>query len=97
MENASRRYSYQDVKKMIERMKEERHWEFLYLGANINAAAEASRFGIDADRAVTFTNDADGVPLNYREVSETVTRFRAGKAMGGWKDRIEKDHRSRKH
>ena len=97
MENASRRYSYQDVKKMIERMKEEHHWEFLFLGANIDAAAEASRFGIDADRAVTFTNDADGVALNYREVAETVTRFRAGKAMGGWKDRIEKDHRSRKH
>ena len=68
----------------------------VFLDANIHAAAEASRFGIDADRAVTFTNDADGVALNYREVAETVTRFRAGKAMGGWKDRIEKDHLFRK-
>lgn len=96
MENASRQYSYQDVKGMISKMKEKYNWEFLFLGANIDAAAEASRFGISEDRAVTFTNDAEGVALNYCEVSETVARFRTGKSMKGWKDNIEKNHRSRK-
>ncbi len=76
MENASRRYSYRQVKAMVEHEKEKYGWEFLFLGANIDAVAEASRFGIDAKRAVNFENDSEGVKLNYEVLSATVSRAR---------------------
>lgn len=76
MENASRRYTYDKVRRAIERQKERYHWEFIFLGANIDAAAEAARFGIDASRAARFENDSAGTALNYSVVSETVSRMR---------------------
>ena len=72
MENASRRYSYEKVRSMIERQKERYNWEFLFLGANIDAVREAGRFGIDASRAVRFENDSVGTRLNYEVVSNVV-------------------------
>ena len=96
MENASRHYSYDEVKELIERQKEKYGWEFLFLGANIDAAKEASRFGIGADRSVRYHNDSEGVALNYETVSDAVAGIRASRPMAGWQKRIEDDYKSRK-
>ena len=66
MENASKRYTYQKVKKMVERQKERYHWEFIFLGANIDAVEVAGRFGVSANRAVRYECDAEGTALNFR-------------------------------
>lgn len=96
MENSSRRYDYDTVKKMVERQKEKYGWEFLFLGANIDAAATAKRFGIGADRSVNYKSDSCGTLLNYEVISETISTMRCGKAIdGGWKERIDKDYRER--
>lgn len=93
LENASREYGYSRVKEMIERQKERYGWEFLFLGANMDAVAEARKFGISADRAVTFENDSAGVAMNYRVVEETVRCMRQAPCMasvgGEWKKDIE--------
>ena len=70
-ENSSKEYSYRQIKKMIE-AKKEKGWEFLFLGANIDAAAEAEKIGISRNRAVTYENDSDGVALNYAVIGEKV-------------------------
>ena len=95
-ENASRRYDYEKVKKMIQHEKEKYGWEFLFLGANIDAAAEAKRFGISEDRAVNFKCDAAGTALNYDVISEAVCNVRACRPLdAGWKSRIDEDVRKR--
>ena len=76
MENASRHYTYEKVKKMIERRKEKDHWEFLFLGANIDAAAEAGRVGISSKRAVNYEHDGEGTRLNYRVIADAVSLAR---------------------
>ena len=98
MENASRMYSSDEVKGMVERQREKYGWEFLFLGANIDAVETAGRFGIREDRAVRFHNDAEGVRLNYEAVSRTVAMMRAGSAPvdADWKEEIERDYRTRK-
>ena len=96
MENASRRYSYEKVKEMITRQKEKYGWEFLFLGANIDAAREAARFGIDADRAANYHADAVGTGVIYKAVSETVCNFRASRPMAAnWKEHIDEDFKKR--
>jgi uncharacterized protein YegL len=72
MENASRTYDYDKVRRMIERQKEQYHWEFMFLGANIDAVKEAGRFGINASRAVRYENDSMGTQLNYKDVASTL-------------------------
>ena len=95
-ENASRRYDYEKVKKMIQHEKEKYGWEFLFLGANIDAAAEAKRFGISEDRAVTYKCDAEGTALNYDVISEAVCHVRASRPLSaGWKSRIDEDVKKR--
>ena len=95
-ENASRYYDYEKVRKMIERQKETYGWEFLFLGANIDAAAEAKRFGIRADRAVNYKCDEMGTALNYEVISEAVCCVRACQPLGAeWKKRIDEDVRKR--
>ena len=97
MENASREYTYERVRHMIERQEKKYGWEFLFLGANIDAAAEARRFGIDADHAVDYHSDSDGTALNYEVLSETVREFRAcGAVPAQWKERIDEDYKNRK-
>lgn len=98
MENASRRYSYGRVKEMIQKEKKEHGWEFLFLGANIDAAAEAGRFGIDADMAVDYHCDSCGTALNYEVLSDAITGVRCGSAPldAGWKKKIDADYRKRK-
>ena len=98
LENASRRYDYDKVKAMIERQKEKYNWEFLFLGANIDAAKEAARFGISADRAVQYQSDHEGTLLNYEVLSETVSCMRAcpsAPLAAKWKDRIAADFKKR--
>jgi uncharacterized protein YegL len=97
MENASRQYSYERVRSLIERQKKEFGWEFLFLGANIDAAREAARFGIHPDKAVNYHADRRGTRVIYETVCDTVSDFRASKPMGaGWKRKIEKDYLGRK-
>lgn len=96
MENASRRYDSEKVKKMIERQKEKYGWEFLFLGANIDAAKEAARFGIGADCAVNYKCDEAGTALNYEVISEIVCSVRAARPLGAdWKRRIDEDVQKR--
>ena len=95
-ENASRRYDYEKVQKMIQHEKEKYGWEFLFLGANIDAAAEAKRFGISEDRAVTYKCDPAGTALNYDVISEAVCHVRASRPLSaGWKSRIDEDVKKR--
>lgn len=75
-ENASRRYAPAKVKSLIERQKERRGWEFIFLGANIDAVETAGRYGIGADRAVDYVPDAEGTELNFRMMSATVATYR---------------------
>ncbi len=92
MENASRRYTAEKVKSMIKHQKERYGWEFLFLGANIDAVEAAGRIGIDPDRAVDYKCDAQGTALNYETVGGIFKRMRSGSdAFTGWKDEIEKD------
>ena len=96
LENASRRYDYEAVKQMIQRQKDQYGWEFLFLGANIDAAREAARFGIGEDRAANFHCDSKGTALNYEVISETVCSFRAEQPIAAdWKARIDADFRKR--
>ena len=95
MENASRSYTYEQVRALIGKQKEA-GWEFLFLGANIDAAREAARFGIHPDRAVDYRADRRGTRVIYKTVSETLCDFRASKPMtAGWKKKIERDFRDR--
>lgn len=97
MENASHRYTAQQVKQMIERQKEKYGWEFIFLGANMDAVATARRFGIGEDRAVTYHSDREGTKLNYEVISEAVTHLRCEASLPtGWKERIEEDVRRRR-
>ena len=96
MENASRHYSYNRLKAMIERQKERYGWEFLFLGANIDAAKEAARFGIGADRAADYLADSTGTGVIYEAVSEAVCSFRACRPMStDWKRRVDEDYKKR--
>lgn len=97
MENASRRYTYDKVRRMIEHEKEKYGWEFLFLGANIDAAAEAKRFGIDASMAANYHCDEEGTALNYEVISEAITSVRscAAPLSADWKQKIDADYRRR--
>lgn len=98
MENASCEYSHDRVRKMITHQKERYGWEFLFLGANIDAIETAGRFGISPDRAVNYCADKEGTKLNYEAVSKTVSNFRMKKAINDdWKEEIERDHSRRKN
>ena len=96
MENASRHYTSDEVKAMVKKEKEKYGWEFLFLGANIDAVETAAHFGIGANRAVRFHNDPNGHAVNYRSVSAAVSQVRSNAPLGdSWKDEIEEDFRSR--
>ncbi len=96
-ENASREYSLEKVKSMIERQKQRYGWEFLFLGANIDAVEEAKKFGIEEDRAVTYEADEVGTAMNFDAVSETVSCVRGNADIRrDWKKDIEKYRKSKK-
>ena len=96
MENASRRYTYERVKEQIRRQKEKYGWEFIFLGANIDATREAARFGIDADRAANYHADHKGTAVIYEAVNEAVCSVRACRPMSaGWKQNVDADYQKR--
>lgn len=91
MENASRLYDSEKVKKMICHQKEKYGWEFLFLAANIDAVETAGRYGIAPDRAATYTSDGDGTRLNYTVVSDAVSSLRSrGTVSSDWSEPIRK-------
>jgi len=93
MENASREYTYEKIRDMVRRQKEKYGWEFIFLGANIDAVSTAESVGITADRAANFVNDSEGISLNYKAVSEAVSAFRASRPIhGDWKKDIDSDY-----
>jgi len=97
MENASRLYDSARVKQMIEHEKSKYGWEFLFLGANIDAVETAKHFGISEDRAVNYHSDSVGTRLNYEVVSCAITSMRSGAPMSAdWKAPIEADYKTRK-
>ncbi|MDO4356113.1 MAG: hypothetical protein Q4E13_06365 [Clostridia bacterium] len=96
MENASRHYDAEKVKRMIERQKERYGWEFLFLGANIDAVETARHFGISEDRAVNYHADSKGTQLNYEVVGEAICSVRSSMPLGAnWKRRIDEDYERR--
>lgn len=103
LENASKQYSFKDVKKMIERQKEKYHWEFIFLGANIDAIEVAGNMGISRDRAANYNCDSEGTALNFECLEAAVTRVRkckssevnAALAGGEWKAAIDEDFEKR--
>ncbi len=96
MENASREYSYAQVKQLVERQKETYGWEFIFLGANIDAIATAATFGISADRAANYHADSQGTQLNYEAISCAVSELRTSRQISDrWKARIDEDFKKR--
>ncbi|MGD6944516.1 vWA domain-containing protein [Cytobacillus gottheilii] len=97
MENASREFTSEKVKKMIQHQKEKYDWTFMFLGANIDAVETAGYFGIDKDFAVDYHADGEGTKLNYEILSEAVLSVRYGKGIDpGWKEGIERDFTERR-
>ena len=98
LENASHHYSAKRVREMIQRQKERYGWEFLFLGANIDAVREAAKFGIDEECAVDYHCDSVGTELNYEVLSAAVSQVRSsGKKLDrSWKARVEEDYAERK-
>ena len=98
-ENSSREYTYPRVKKLIESQQKELNWEFIFLGANMDAVSEAGKLGISADRSATFVNDSVGIATNYEAVSDAVSSMRSasfGTRIGSqWKKSIDSDFRKR--
>lgn len=95
-ENASREYAAKEVKEAIRRQKSRYGWEFIFLGANIDAVETAGRFGIDAGRAANYVPDSQGTALNFRAMSETVSAFRAcGAVPDACLDAVRRDMRKR--
>ncbi|MCR3906951.1 MAG: hypothetical protein NUK62_08020 [Tenericutes bacterium] len=96
MENASREYSYELLKNMVEHQKEKYNWEFIFLGANIDALETAQRFGIRKDRAANYHADQRGTRQNYESVGEAISEFRMSHVINeNWKDDIDKDFKNR--
>ena len=97
MENASHKYSSEEVKKMIEREKEKNGWEFLFVAANIDAVETASHFGISSDRAVKYHADENGTEVVYDTLCCAVSEVRAGRKLSSkWSKKINDDYNSRK-
>ena len=96
MENASTEYTSSRVKKMVERQKSKYGWEFIFLGANIDAIETANRFGIKEDRAVNYHPDSEGTILNYGVLSDTISMVRSKKSIdSNWKEKIDEDYKVR--
>lgn len=97
MENTSSRYNIDAVRHMIERQKERYGWEFLFLGANIDAVQTAAHYGIGASRSVTYRSDSEGTRLNYDVVTQVISDVRASRPVSDeWKKQIEADMQDRK-
>lgn len=96
MENSSVEFHPGLIKEMILRMKKNHGWEFIFLGANIDAYSVARDYGISRDRAVNYHADSQGTSINFRTVSHAVENLRTSEMIPeDWKKDIEEDFRSR--
>lgn len=98
MENASRSYGYREVKRLITNQREKYGWEFIFLGANIDAEGEGEKFGIRREMAVKYHSDEEGTELNYIVLGDAISYVRRnkGRVYKHWKDEITKDYENRK-
>lgn len=95
LENASKKYSSDEVKKMVEQKKEE-GWEFIFLAANIDAVETAKKYGINEDRAVNYVSDEAGTMTNFNVLDKTIRKFRkCGCVAENWAEEINEDYRKR--
>ncbi len=96
MENASHRYTSEQVKQMIERQKEKYGWEFIFIGANIDAVKTAARYGIDSARAVNYNADGKGTHILYESVAKAVCNIRACAPLSeDWRADLDADYEAR--
>ena len=99
LENASREFDYDKIKSMIELQKSKYNWEFIFLGANIDAVEVANRFGVARNRAQSFHNDSEGIALNYCVLNETVAAYRSAPSdahiVEDWSADIQADYERR--
>lgn len=97
MENASRFYTAKDVKSLIKRCKSKYGWEFLFIGANIDAVETAKNYGIDSGRAVNYNADRRGTDIVFQTVCAAATNLRAsGTIQADWRKTIDSDYKKRK-
>lgn len=102
-ENSSHKYNYDKIKKMVEKKQDKKGWEFLFLGANMDAIKAAGDIGIKANRSVNFHCDAEGTAVNYKALSKAVSKFRACEAtveakavaLDNWDEEIAEDYAAR--
>ena len=98
MENSSKEFTLKTVKNMIETQKNKENWEFLFLGANIDAISTAESFGISSSKAVKYKADSKGTQKNYEVLNDAVTQMRSGQELPEtWKQEIEKDYKEREN
>jgi uncharacterized protein YegL len=96
-ENSSKEYSYETIRKMIEGQKKQYHWEFIFLGANIDAVAAARQFGIEEDYAANYVADSIGTDLNYQAMNSAISYCRSeGRVDSRWKEEVERDFKNRR-
>ena len=96
-ENASHRYNSEQVKKMIERQKEKYGWEFLFIGANIDAVKTAAYYGISKDRSVNYNADSEGTHILYESVAKAICNVRTSAPLDGdWSEEINADYQRRR-
>ena len=101
-ENSSHEYSYEKIRKMVEKKQEKKQWEFLFLGANMDAISAAADIGIRADRATNYCCDSVGTAVNYSALSKAVSKFRvcapgcASTALKDWDEEVVEDYKARK-
>ena len=96
LENASHKYSKDEVKKMVTKAQERRNWEFIFLGANIDAVGEAASLGIKRERSARFINDKQGIDILYDTVADTINEYRtSSKISDEFAKRIEEDYKTR--
>jgi uncharacterized protein YegL len=97
MENSSKVYTLSKIKKMIENQKNKYNWEFIFLGADIDAISAAREIGIDEDRAVRYKKDSRGTTILYQTVSNAVAECCMGEELPeDWKQSLEEDLKQRK-
>jgi len=98
MENASKHYTYQDIQSLIQKLKKDYDWEFIFLGANIDAIDEARKFGIHHSRAARYYADKEGTRKNYEAINEAVSSLRMSNTVNQeWKEKITKDYQEKKY
>lgn len=96
MENSSHEFSYEQIRKMVKQRKSKHDWEFLFLGANIDAAATAEQYGITADKAANYCADSRGTRLNYEALSSAISDVRENRKLSKkWKEEIDRDYSER--